>query len=271
MGSVVDASHDAPRTPRVTTETGPITLTLRDEHALLLGEVTTRVQGLVREAEGGRWPQQQLQGLLDYLHLEVLRHVIDVEWLVFRTLQHAPEEVHRLGQDRVDLRSAIDELTDTATSSRPSEEQASRAARHVLAGLQHHISVEESLLDAHPEAPSTASLGRRPHAWFALTAGSVINLDDLPGPTGVDATMGRLLRLRAGEQVELRGSTDPRPVWGRLALSDPGGYGFAYLQEGPHQWRVQITRRSREWRPRHSKDGRRRPSLKGASRSRRRQ
>jgi hypothetical protein len=52
-------------------------------------------------------------------------------------------------------------------------------------------------------SPSTAVLGSRPHAWYDLTEGPVINLAELPGPLGVDAVMSRLLRLGRGEQVEL--------------------------------------------------------------------
>jgi uncharacterized protein (DUF2249 family) len=70
-----------------------------------------------------------------------------------------------------------------------------------------------------------------------------VDLADLPGPLGVDAVVSRLLRLRAGEQVELRANTDPAPIWRRLAMGDPGGYGFSYLARGPGQWRVQVTRR----------------------------
>jgi hypothetical protein len=113
----------------------------------------------------------------------------------------------------------------------------------LLIRLDNHIRAEQDLLTTHDEAPSTASLGSRPHAWYDLIEGPVINLAELPGPLGVDAVLGRLLRLRHGEQVELWASTDPAPFWRRLAMADPGGYGFSYLAQGPEQWRVQITRR----------------------------
>jgi uncharacterized protein (DUF2249 family) len=76
-----------------------------------------------------------------------------------------------------------------------------------------------------------------------LTSGPVIDLDSLPAGRMTDAVVDRLLRLRRGEQVELRSGRDPWPVWQRMDDLGPGRYGFAYLKEGPDQWHVQVTRR----------------------------
>jgi hypothetical protein len=223
---------------------GPPALTLRAEHDLLLREVTARAEGVLSEADAGRWPQQELQGLLDYLHLEVLRHIVDEEWLLFRMSQQAPEDLAELRQDHLDLRGTIEELADMAGRGVDSSAtELSRTTRNLLARLDNHIRAEQDLLTARDEVPSTASLGSRPHAWYDLVEGPVVNLAELPGPLGVDAVLSRLLRLRRGEQVELRANTDPAPVWRRLAMADPGGDGFSYLARGPGQWRVQVTRR----------------------------
>jgi uncharacterized protein (DUF2249 family) len=217
---------------------------LRDEHDLLLREITARAEGVLSEADAGRWPREQLYVLLDYLHLELLRHIVDEEWLLFRMSHHGPADLAPLRQDHLDLRGTIEELADMAGGGADgSATELSHTTRNLLVRLDEHIRAEHDLLIAHDEAPSTASLGSRPHAWYDLTEGSVVDLADLPGPLGVDAVMSRLLRLRAGEQVELRANTDPAPIWRRLAMGDPGGYGFRYLARGPAQWRVQITRR----------------------------
>jgi uncharacterized protein (DUF2249 family) len=222
----------------------PPALTLRDEHDLLLREITARAEGVLSEADGGRWPREQLYVLLDYLHLELLRHIVDEEWLLFRMSHHGPEDLAPLRQDHLDLRGTIEELADMAgRGADGSTTELSRTTRNLLVRLDEHIRAEHDLLIAHDEAPSTASLGSRPHAWYDLTEGPIVDLADLPGPLGVDAVMSRLLRLRPGEQVELRSNTDPAPIWRRLAMGDPGGYGFSYLARGPAQWRVQITRR----------------------------
>ena len=36
---------------------------------------------------------------------------------------------------------------------------------------------------------------------------------------------------------------DNHLVWRQLDVLSPGGYGFAYLQDGPDRWRMQVTRR----------------------------
>ena len=91
--------------------------------------------------------------------------------------------------------------------------------------------------------PGIAAVTGRPRAWYPLTEGPVIDLDVLPSGQVTDAAVDRLLRLRRGEQVELRSGRDPWPVWQRMDDLVPGRYGFAYLKEGPDQWRVQVTRR----------------------------
>jgi uncharacterized protein (DUF2249 family) len=228
--------------------------TLREEHALLMRELTTRAEKVLREADEGRWPQSELRELLNYLHLEVLRQVTDTEWLLFRTAHRAPDELARLRRDHLELRLAIDVLTQAAATggspNGPSPAQLAAATRDLLAQLDGHLAAEQQLLTtAGGPAPSTASLGSQPHQWYPLTEGPVIDLDQLPGEPGIDAALGRLIRLGPDEQVELRCSSDPSPLWQRLARADPGGYGLAYLERGPQRWRLQITRRTAHWTP----------------------
>ena len=93
------------------------------------------------------------------------------------------------------------------------------------------------------EAPGTTSLTGQAHEWFSLTEGGTIGLDTLPGIRVVDAVVDLLLQLRSGEQVELHSTSDPYAVWQRMNRLPPGEYGFAYLQDEPRQWRLEVTRR----------------------------
>jgi uncharacterized protein (DUF2249 family) len=222
--------------------------TLREEHALLMREVTARAEMVLREADEGRWPDAPLRELLNYLHLEVLRQITDTEWLLFRTAHQAPDELARLRHDHLELRLAIDALTQAAaladSTAGPSPLGVAAATRDLLAQLEGHFSAEQRLLTTTGNAaPSTASLGSQPHDWYALTEGPVIDLDQLPGEQGIDAALARLLRLAPDEQVDLRCSSDPSPLWQRLARADPGGYGLTYRERGPRRWRLEITRR----------------------------
>lgn len=226
---------------------------LRDEHELLMHEVNTRAEMVLREADEGRWPEHQLHELLNYLHLEVLRQVTDSEWLLFRAAYRAPDELARLRRDHLELRLAIDALTQAAATGGgadgPSPQQIAAATRALLAQLEGHLGAEQQLLTDLGVTPSTATPGGRPHEWYALTEGPLLDLDQLPGEQGLDAALGRLMRLGPDEQVELRSSSDPSPLWQRLARADPGGFGLAYLERGPQRWRLQITRRPAAWTP----------------------
>lgn len=221
---------------------------LPDEHAVLRREVSTRAELLLREADEGRWPQPELRALVDYLHLEVLRQIVDEEWLLFRTTRNAPDDLARLRTDHLELRLGIDTLTQAAAGGGAlSPVQLAGAVRDLLTHLDAHLAAEEKTLTvAETAAPSVTSLGAHPHEWYPLTEGPVIDLDRLPGPPGADAALVRLLRLRPGERVELRATVDPGPLWQRVRRSDPGGWGVTYLEQGPPRWRVEIIRRPPE-------------------------
>ena len=112
--------------------------------------------------------------------------------------------------------------------------QLAAATRDLLAQLERHLAAEEQVLAAalRPGAapgvragPDSTNGIRSPRGrWSTWTC-------CLPGQVA-DAAVDRLLRLRRGEQVELRSSRDPWPVWQRMNDLYPGRYGFAYLQEG---------------------------------------
>lgn len=214
---------------------------LAGQHAFLLNEVNARARNLLSEADQGRWPAAELHRFLDYLHLEVLRQLTDEEWLVFRRYHQDPQNLAPLHEEHLQLRATIEALT-AASADVEAPQELAAAIRQFIAALEAHVAEGQRVLGA--DASSTTALGSVPHTWYALTEGEVIDLDSLPGAQGVDAALGRLLRLRPGEEVELRASTDPRPIWRRLAMADPGGFGFSYVQQGPRQWRAQVSRRS---------------------------
>ena len=223
-----------------------MTCTLTDEHALLLDEVTVRAGDVMTLAAQGLWPQRALQRLLGYLRVEVMQQMVDEEGLLFPD-QPAPAALARLRRDHLQLRYFTEALADAASGgSCWTSAQVGAASRDLLAVLERHIAAEDELLATAytPEAvPAATVLTGRSHEWYPVTEGAVIDLDVLPAGRMVDATVERLLRLRADEQVELRSSADLREVWRRLDRLHPGDYSFAYLQEGPEQWAVQVCRR----------------------------
>lgn len=234
----VDSEHEA------TGSTSSTASTLHEEHALLRREISARANAVLDVADTGRWPQQELHELVNYLQLEVLRQVVDEEWLLFRNAREAPDELTALRAEHLALRSSIEALTQAAQGSgNISAQQLAATTRDLLIRFERHLAPEEQFLTtAGGAAPAATGLNSQPHEWYEITAGPVIDLDALPGPRGIDAALGRLLQLDRGESVELRCSTDPSPLWRRLTHSDPGGWGITNLERGPDRWRVEIIR-----------------------------
>lgn len=56
----------------------------------------------------------------------------------------------------------------------------------------------------------------------------------------VFSTLGGLL---PGAALELVNDHDPQPLYHQLQAQAPGSFEWAYLEQGPDTWRVQITRR----------------------------
>lgn len=238
-----DATSDAPYA------------TLPAEHAVLRRSVTTRATAVLTESEAGRWPQTELDELLNYLRLEVLRQTADEEWLLFRVAHHTPDRLALLRREHLELRLAVDELAEAAASRGQdagwSPQRLAATTRELGAQLERHLDDEEQLLaNAAEAAPATASLGSRPHEWYPLTQGPVIDMDGLPGELGSDAVLERLENLGRGEQIEIRSSSDPSPLWRRLNRASAGDYAMTYLERGPKRWRLEISRREADlWSP----------------------
>jgi hypothetical protein len=220
--------------------------TLIEEHALLLGQDAARANDLLAVAAEDRWPRTELQALLDYVRAELIRQIADEEWMLFPP-HPTPSGFDRLRRDHLRLRHNTQALEDaTSGHSESTAAQIAATTWRLLTLLERHFSAEEDLLAA-ASAPcpvhATADLTGRSHEWYPLTEGTMIDLDALPADQVIDATVERLLRLRADEHVELRSSNDLCRLWRQMDRIDPYGYGFVYLQEGPQRWAMQVTRR----------------------------
>jgi hypothetical protein len=219
-------------------------MTLAEEHALLLWQVTARTEDLLTAVADGRWPAAELAALAGYARAEVLRQASDEEALLFPAA--SAREVAGLARDHARLRSAADSLARAAAGEQPmSLAQVATAARDFAAQLERHLRAEDKLLASQRSqgVPGVAALGGHPHGWYPLTEGPVVDLDTLPLGQAVAAAVDRLLRMRRGEQVELRSGADLDQVWREISELSPGGYRFTVLQDGPDRWRMRVTRR----------------------------
>ncbi len=221
------------------------TVSLADEHGLLLRQVAIRAKALLTVAAAGGWPAGELRALLGYLRAEVLRQAEDEERLLFPV--RGGSRPGRLARDHTRLRAGIDALERAAGNGAGSPAKLASLTRDLLRQLERHLAAEEAMLTGPGQpagTPTTRALGGRPHEWYPLTEGDVIDLDALPRDQVAEAAADRALRLRYGEQVELRSGSDPYRVRQRVDELAPGRYGFIYLEDGPRRWRVQMTRRA---------------------------
>ncbi len=218
--------------------------TLTGEHAQLLAQVTARARDLLAVAAESRWPERELQALAAYLRAEVIRQIRDEERLLLPTYGSAPA-LAWLARDHARLRAAVDAMAGAAGGKRRyTVARLTTMTRDLLSQLSDHFATEERLLAGlGAPAAATAALGANPHRWYALTEGPVVDVDALPPAKATEAVTDRLRRLRRDEEIELRSGHDLSSLCWWLSASGRGDYGFAYLREGPDQWRVRVTRR----------------------------
>lgn len=219
-------------------------LTLAEEHLLVLWQVTTSAEKLLTAAEHGRWPGAELTALAGYARAEVLRQASDEEALLFPAVP--AQTAAGLARDHVRLRAAAELLTRAASGEQPmAPAQLAAVVRDFVAQLERHLRNEDDLLASgrgEQRVPATVTLGGHPHEWYLLTEGPVVDLDALPPGQAVGAAVDRLLRMGRGEQVELRSAASLDRVWREIGELSPDGYQFTMLQDGPARWRMLVTR-----------------------------
>lgn len=227
---------------------------LADEHAELLSQVTLRADAVLDAARAG-WPADELAALLDYLHYELIDQVSTEEWqllpLADRTANRP--QIDRIGRDHTRLRAGVEVLDQAAAAPAGSRDvrQVATLIRDLVTQLGLHLRAEEAALAVADETGEiTAAAGvaasARPHAWYPLTEGSLVDMDLLPAEEAEQAVLARLGRLQPGEALELRTSTRPDGLWRRIGQAGHRDYGWVVLEGGPPHWRVHITRRDSE-------------------------
>ena len=223
---------------------------LADEHALLQQEVERRQQRVLDVLADGRWPAEEVRGLLDYLRYEVLDQAVNEERLLYPLTEEgfADPRIQHLVDDHVQLRDIADRLAGLVAGG-SGEQDTGRltATLHELRErLDRHLRNEQHVLQ--PVAETGVEPIRQPfrsHEWYALTEGPVVDLDRLPRAFGHSAVLDRLARLRPGERLEISSGARLRTLQelvSRRGMTDV--YGWAYLEEGPQRWRAEVTRRS---------------------------
>ncbi len=74
------------------------------------------------------------------------------------------------------------------------------------------------------------------------TQSPVIDVRQIPPPQRHTTIFGRFDELLPGEAVQIVSDHDPRPLHHQFGARTPGQFQWDYLQSGPDQWSVLITK-----------------------------
>ncbi|MBW7834712.1 MAG: DUF2249 domain-containing protein [Simplicispira suum] len=74
------------------------------------------------------------------------------------------------------------------------------------------------------------------------TQSPVIDVRQIPPPQRHTTIFGQFDELLPGEAVQIVSDHDPRPLHHQFDARSPGQFQWAYLQSGPDQWRVLISK-----------------------------
>jgi uncharacterized protein (DUF2249 family) len=229
------------------TDRSDVFLPLTEEHAVLLHEVRRRVRAVRGALGGGRWPDRELDELLDYLRYEVLDQASNEESLLFPLTADGLESsrMHGLIDDHAQIRDLADRLATGRAGGEPSEPQALIDLLDDLEELlDGHMRREQRVLGtATSDGVESHRHPFRRHLWFPLLEGPDVDLDAVPPAYAHRAALDRFSRLRPGERLLVTSSSDLESLWNLLAFAHPGDFGWRCLEEGPERWRVEVTRR----------------------------
>jgi uncharacterized protein (DUF2249 family) len=184
-----------------------------------------------------------------YLRYEVLDQATNEESLLFprASAGFADGRLHVLAQDHAHLRDLTDHLAAAATADGSDDEPATlvELLDDLEESLERHMRTEQAVL-ATATTDGVESLRHpfRCHRWFPVTEGTELDLDVLPREFAHRAALERFSRMRPGQRLIVRSSSEVESLWNLLTCHRPGEFGWAYLEEGPQQWRVEVTRRA---------------------------
>lgn len=224
---------------------------LSDVHALLLHQVATRGDAVLAALGTSRWPQRELESLVDYLQMEVIPETRLKERLLFTCADTtAADAFARLADDHVTLRYALEDLTSARNIPETRDSQAlADTVRRLVTHLTEHLSREESTLARYTlksgwQRAATARQ-QQPHTWYPLTHGPVIDLDAFTATwSAIEAVACRVDQLRPGEHVELVASAEPEGLCCRLQRDCD--IAVCCMSSGSTGWRAKVTRRGPE-------------------------
>jgi hypothetical protein len=207
-------------------------LSLADEHAVLVEQVSTRANAVLLAVDESRWPDVELRRLVDHLRYELLDQAGQEERLLFPLVGGcAAPPVRPLLAQHAALRSLTERLGALAAEPGQDVDQLAGGVRRLRRLLERHVVEEERAL-ATVTLDGVGARGRPPwcRGWSSALEGPVLDLDAFPEESAAEAVVRRVTRLGTGDSVEIRSSRGPQVVRrappprlaGRPAVDTPG-------------------------------------------------
>lgn len=223
--------------------------TLAGEHEVLLRDVQRRADAVVALLDARTWPSAELGTLTAFLRAEVFRQASDEEALLYPG-EATAGPFAELSADHALLYTLCARLEDARA--RPGSLPDLRATLDkLLTTLREHLVEERAVLAALAEAdvavPAAADVRSGEQCWQGGETGSVrILLDMLPAEHAEQLCIERLLRLRPGQEAEIRTrqAEQARRVSRWLHGFDSARFGLSHAVSGDGHSLLYVSRRS---------------------------
>lgn len=223
--------------------------TLAGEHALLLRDVQRRAAAVVALIEAHTWPGDELGTLTAFLRAEVLRQASDEETLLYPG-DSTTGPFAELSTDHALLYTLTTRLERTRIHPCPLPELRA-TIDELLARLRRHLVEEQAVLAALAEAdvpvPAAADVLSGEQSWQGGESSRVrILLDMLPAEHAEQLCIERLLRLRPGQEAEVRTreAEQARRVSRWLHGFDSARFGLSHAVSGDGHALLYVSRRA---------------------------
>jgi uncharacterized protein (DUF2249 family) len=215
---------------------------MKRRNAVLAKELRTLTAGVVDGARSGDY-DLALSDLTTWFSTELLPHA-HAEEIALYSAGSLLEDTRLLVDGMLAEHRALESLVaDLAHASDPFTVTATTSAAQALVTV--HLAKENDLLLPALDA-AAVDLGAAVSGMREIIGGKSVpaelDVRSLPHSGRHEIIFGRLDQLLPGDTFVILNAHDPKPLWYQTQALWPGRFAWNYLEAGPLQWRVEITR-----------------------------
>ncbi len=228
---------------------GNLMNTLQDHHKKLLAQA----EDLTKELGAGS--KNAAENLVGFLKKELLPHIESEENSVYpeidRILPKYGKPTATMTLDHQLVKRIVSEMEGKASDS----EAVLKKAQELLLILNLHTQKEETvyfpLLRDYLQEKEQEALLHRIHENFKASKGSsehecqeqILDVRNLPPPKRHPLIFQTFDEMRGGKAFILLNDHDPKPLYYSFLHEREGMFDWEYLEKGPEDWRVKISKK----------------------------